>query len=150
DVASVEAAISRVMRACAEAARQGHVPLVVVPHMTQTGRERCEAAGVSWADLSGNAHVRAHGGRTTLYVHVEGRPNAFPAPGRPRNAFAPKAARLARFLLADPARPRTQAEIAEGAHLDAGYTSRLVQRLREAGLLVRLDDGAVLIEDPGL
>ncbi len=124
--------------------------LLLVPYMTEAGRARCEKGDLSWADLSGNARIRARHEGAVLYVHVEGRPNLFPTRGRPRNAFAPKASRLARLLMAEPGRARTQSEIADEAQLDPGYTSRLVKTLLKADLLVRLKDGTVQIDDPEL
>lgn len=126
------------------------VRIVVVPFMSSAGRERCEASGVSWIDLSGNARLRIQQGDLRVAVHVEGKPDAFRGPGRPRNAFAPKAARVVRLLLADPACRWTQSEIAKAADLGPGYVSRIVRHLEEERLLDRDDDRAVWPPDPGL
>ena len=141
---SIEAALAHLRQRPVDSA----VPLVVVPYMTPSGAERCEAEGVAWADLSGNAHVvsRAPGGG--LYVHVYGLPNAFETRGRPRNAFAPKSARLARTLLARPGAAWTQKSLAEATDLDTGHVSRLVRRLLDADLVYRDDDGLVTAHDP--
>lgn len=133
---------------------QGHdedaVLTVVVPYMSEAGKERCERAGVSWIDLSGNAHLRVDRPGLKVAVHVEGKPDAFRGPGRPRNAFAPKATRLVRLLLTDPARRWTQSEIARAADLGPGYVSRIVRHLEDERLLDRDDDRAVWPPDPGL
>ncbi|MAQ95628.1 MAG: hypothetical protein CMM84_19140 [Rhodothermaceae bacterium] len=126
------------------------VRIVVVPFMSPAGRERCEASGVSWIDLSGNARVRIQRGDLRVAVHIEGKPDAFRGPGRPRNAFAPKAARVVRLLLADPARRWTQSDIARAADLGPGYVSRIVRHLEDERLLDRDDDRAVWPPDPGL
>ena len=126
------------------------VGIVVVPFMSSAGRERCEAEGVSWIDLSGNARLRVQRGDLRVAVLVEGKPDAFRGPGRPRNAFAPKAARVVRLLLADPARRLTQAEIAEATDLGPGYVSRIVRHLEDERLLDRDDARAVWPPDPGL
>ena len=143
-VAAVQRALSALQ------AVEGAVPIIVVPFMSPAGRARCEAAGVSWIDLSGNADVRLDQGDLRVAVHVEGKPDAFRGPGRPRNAFAPKAARVVRVLLADPERRLTQSEIAEAADLGPGYVSRIVRYLEEARMLRRDDDRAVWASDPGL
>ncbi|WP_158225305.1 MarR family winged helix-turn-helix transcriptional regulator [Rubrivirga sp. SAORIC476] len=141
---SIEAALAHLRRQSMD----GAAPLVVVPHMSPSGAERCESEGVAWADLSGNAHVTSHTPGGDLYVHVSGRPNAFETRGRPRNAFAPKSARLARTLLASPGAAWTQKELAEATDLDAGHVSRLVRRLLNADLVYRDNDGLITAHDP--
>lgn len=143
-VAAVQRALDG-LRAVDDVAR-----IVVVPFMSSAGRERCEASGVSWIDLSGNARLRIQQGDLRVAVHVEGKPDAFRGPGRPRNAFAPKAARVVRLLLADPAHRWTQSEIARAADLGPGYVSRIVRHLEDERLLDRDDDRAVWPPDPGL
>ena len=142
------AAVQRALSALQDV--EGALAIVVVPFMSAAGRARCESAGVSWIDLSGNAHLHAHRSGLRVAVHVEGKPDAFRGPGRPRNAFAPKAARVVRLLLADPTRHLTQSEIAESADLGPGYVSRIVRYLEGERLLDRDDDRAVWPPDPGL
>ena len=83
--ATISATAKQVL-AHANRVRRRAVPLVAVPFMGQVGSKICEEAGVSWIDLSGNAHIIAPG----LRVIIEGKPNQFIAPGRPANLFAPK------------------------------------------------------------
>lgn len=143
------AAVQRAIEAVRASAPPDAFPLVVVPFMSPGGRERCEAAGVSWVDLSGNARLRVAEGGLRVAVWVDGRPDAFRSPGRPRNAFAPKAARVARLLLEDPGRPWTQAEIARATGLGPDYVSRIVRDLEDDRLAERAD-GAVRVPDPAL
>ncbi len=120
------------------------IPLVVVPHMGQVGQKLCAERGAAWMDLSGNAMIVAPG----LHIRVEGRPNRFKRPGRPRTAFAPKSSRIARWLLMHPERAMSQRELAEATGLDEGFTSRIVSTLDEDGLVVRDKDGRVSAHDP--
>ena len=122
------------------------VPLVAVPFMGRVGREQCEEAGVGWMDLSGNAQISAPG----IRVLVEGKPNQFKRPGRPSSAFAPKSARIARWLLLHPHRPMTQREIAQATDMDEGFTSRIVSKLEEDDLIIRQEDGEIRVRDPNL
>lgn len=119
----------------AKAARvgKGAQPLLVVPYMSEQGRRVCEAAGASWIDLSGNARITAPG----LRVLIEGRPNRFKARGRPADVFAPKSARVVRFLLMNPGKACSQREIARAVSLSEGFVSRIVARLEEAGYVTR-------------
>lgn len=144
EVASVAMA-ARAARAFVEARRRKALPLVVVPFMGDAGRDLCAEAGVSWLDLSGNAHLEAPG----LRVRVEGKPNLFRRAGRPRSVFAPRSARVARWLLMEPDHAMTQREIARAAGLDEGFTSRIVRHLEEQGLVARVAGGAVRAADPG-
>ena len=117
------------------------LPLVVVPYMGEVGQRLCEEAGVSWLDLSGNARIVAPG----LRIRVEGKPNQFKRQGRPRSLFAPKSARIARWLLIKSDQAFTQRELARLSKLDEGFTSRIVRGLEEQRLVVRETDGAVRV-----
>lgn len=109
------------------------VPVVVVPYMTEAARRACAAAGASWFDLSGNAHIVAAG----LRVIVGGLPDRFRTPGRPASIFAPKSARVVRLLLEHPERVFTQREIARAAGMSEGFVSRIVARLEADKYVVR-------------
>jgi hypothetical protein len=122
------------------------IPLVAVPFMGRVGREQCEEAGVGWLDLSGNARISAPG----IRVLVEGQPNRFKRPGRPSSAFAPKSARIARWLLLHPHRPMSQRELAQATDMDEGFTSRIVAKLEDDELISRHENGAISVRDPDL
>ncbi|MDY6792944.1 MAG: type IV toxin-antitoxin system AbiEi family antitoxin [Thermodesulfobacteriota bacterium] len=120
------------------------IPLIVVPYMVRSGMDLCKEHGVSWIDLSGNAHIKAPG----LLIHIEGRPNKFKKAGRPANVFAPKGARIVRRLLIDPKQGHNQRELSQITGLDEGYTSRIVRRLEELHLIDRDDKGALKPSNP--
>lgn len=122
------------------------VPVVAVPYMGPTGRRLCAEAGVSWFDLSGNAHIVA----PNLRILIEGKPNRFLRAGRPSSVFAPKSARVARRLLIEPRRAFRQQELARATGLDDGFVSRIVRRLEDDALVVRDERGAVRARDPDL
>jgi DNA-binding MarR family transcriptional regulator len=124
--------------------KEKSIPLVAVPYMGEVGRKLCAEAGVSWLDLSGNAHLFGPPG---LRVQIEGKPNLFKRPGRPRSLFAPKSSRIARCLLVEPDHAITQRELAKAADLDEGFTSRIVRQLEEQRLVVREPSGAVKVAD---
>src|ERR1044071_3108687 len=106
------------------------IPLVAVPFMGPSGRQVCQEAQVGFVDVAGNAHLEAPG----LFVHVEGKREASPAPGRPSSVFAPRSSRVARWLLLDPKRWWQQKELVEQSHLGRGFISRIVARLSSDGL----------------
>ncbi|MFH1113519.1 MAG: type IV toxin-antitoxin system AbiEi family antitoxin [Pseudomonadota bacterium] len=122
------------------------VPLVAVPFMGEVGGRRCADAEVSWMDLSGNARIFAPG----LRVLIEGKPNRYKRLGRPSTVFAPKSSRIPRWLLMHAAHPVSRREIARATGMDEGYTSKIVGRLEDDGLVVQDDDGAIRPRDPDL
>lgn len=144
DVATVVQAIEQVK----EMVRQGSgaEPLLIVPYMGEKGAERCRKEGVGWMDLSGNADLSTD----SFLIHVEGKPNQFKQKGRPSNPFAPKSSRISRFLLIHPNRRFRQTEIAERTGVGRGWTSKVVRRLEEKGLVARVDDGRIEVPDPSL
>jgi hypothetical protein len=130
-------------REFAEQLNKRSIPLVAVPYMGEVGRRMCEEADVCWLDLSGNARLVA----PRLRVNIEGKPNQFKRPGRPRSLFAPKSARIARWLLMKSDHAFTQRELAKVSGLDEGFTSRIVRQLEEQRLVARDADGAVKVAD---
>lgn len=109
------------------------IAVLVVPFMSSAGAEVAGRRGLNWLDLSGNAHIRDE----NFYVSVRGRPNMMQRAGRPSSPFAPKSARVSRFLLLDPERWWRQKDLAEATGLDDGNVSRIVRRLDEEELLER-------------
>ena len=134
---------ARSVKGFVEQFKKRSVPLVAVPYMGEVGRRLCEEAEVGWLDLSGNAHLVAPG----LRVNIEGKPNRFKRPGRPRTLFAPKSSRIARRLLIEPARAFSQRELARSSGLDEGFTSRIVRQLEAQHLVSRAAAGAVKLAD---
>ncbi|MFN0064322.1 MAG: MarR family transcriptional regulator [Myxococcaceae bacterium] len=142
---SVAAHAERVVTA-AKRLRRKATPLLAVPYMTGAGRRVAEGAQVPWFDLSGNAHIVAPG----LRIIVEGRLNRFPRVGRPASVFAPKSARLVRWLLMHPERASLQRELARATEMDEGMVSRLSARLEADNYVVREPSGALRVKDPAL
>jgi hypothetical protein len=127
---------------------EGLIPVVAVPYMGDVGRNLCESAGVSWIDLSGNAHLNAPG----LLVHIEGRPNLFKVRGRPSDVFAPMSSRITRSLLANYASSWSVRGLASRTKMDPGFTSRILSRLKEQGLVTlhTRSDSVGALRNPGL
>lgn len=142
--AASAAMAARQAKAFAGRVKKKSIPLVAVPYMGEVGRRLCEEARVSWLDLSGNANLF---GPVGLRVQIEGKPNLFKRPGRPRSLFAAKSSRIARCLLVEPERAMTQRELAKASGLDEGFTSRIVRQLEEQRLVSRDSSGAVRLAD---
>jgi hypothetical protein len=132
---SAPGVVARAAEQLFAAAPNDAIAVLVVPYMTPAGARAAAERGVNWLDLSGNAHIRAE----QLYISREGRPNAFPARGRPASAFAPRSARVARVLLDDPSQWWRQKDLALETGLDDGRISKIVRRLDDDQLLERRD-----------
>jgi hypothetical protein len=128
------------------------IPLVVVPFMSTGGRAYAAERGMSWLDLSGNASISG----PAVRILVDGKPNQFVRPGRPRDLFAPRSARVTRALLLEPFAPRSQIQLARATGLNSGTVSRVVAALLEGGFVERISwtagetPGAVRVVDPNL
>jgi hypothetical protein len=126
--------------------RESLIPLIVVPFMGEVGRNLCQDNGVSWADLSGNADISA----PDLRILIHGEPNLYKSLGRPSSPFAPKSARIARWLLINADKFITQRELSFATNMDEGFTSRIVSRLEAKELISRKKDGSIIVPDPDL
>lgn len=146
--ASPGALAAHASQVAAAARRQGRkaVPLLVVPFMSDAGRRVCKDATIPWFDLSGNAHIVAPG----IRIIVDGRPNRFRGPGRPASIFAPKSARVVRWLLENEGRALTQREIARATDMTDGFVSRIASRLEDESYVLREPGGALRVKDPAL
>lgn len=142
-LANIAKAVNTIARLSA-----GHpwVPMVATRYMTAAGKQHCQESGVSWIDMAGNGHIQAQG----LYIHVEGRPDAYKPQGRPSSVFAPKSSRIARWLLIHPERFFHQRELAQATAMDEGFTSRIVSRLEEDRLIRRNRQGQIRVSNPDL
>ncbi len=120
--------------------------LIVVPYMGPKARAWAAERGLSWADLSGNAEIRAEG----LCIVATGAKNRYAARGRPSNPFTPRYSRVSRALLADADRWWRQVEIAEEVGLPSGTVSKVVQRLAASDLLEHDADGRLRARAPSL
>ena len=108
--------------------RQPHV--IIAPHLSQRAKEAIESTQWGWVETNGNAHIGIEG----VFIHIQlpdsqvlRRPGALTIP--------PQGERIVRQLL--DTYPRTQrfSEIAIVTKLDKGYTSRILNRLRQTGLV---------------
>jgi hypothetical protein len=122
------------------------VPLLVIRFMGETGRRACAEEKVAWFDLSGNARIVAPG----LRVIIDGRPNAFRDRGKPTNLFAPKSARVVRWLLMHPDQAFTQRQIARSTDMTEGFVSRISARLEQEGYVERGQHRALRVRRPDL
>ena len=125
-----------------------HTPiLVVAPWLSPATRQRLEAEGISYIDLTGNALVRLD--NPTLFIQTMGADrDPSPPPRGKAQVRGPKAGRLVR-LLADVRPPYGVRDVAKSARLNPGYVSRLLDALDGEALVDRSNRGAVESVDVG-
>lgn len=122
--------------------------LVVAPWLSQATRQRLEAEGINYLDLTGNSLVRLD--NPTLFIQTTGAArDPSPPPRGKAQVRGPKAGRLIR-LLADVRPPYGVRDIAKAARLNPGYVSRLLDTLDGEALVDRSRRGAVeSVDVPG-
>lgn len=123
--------------------RGGALPLLVVPYMWPGVAETARELGLAYLDLAGNAYLH----HDRIYIDIRGRDAPAP-PNREVSLFSPKASRVMRVLLHDPAITIAQSRIGEMTGVSSGYVSRIVSELAAAGYVERTEAG-VRIVDPG-
>jgi len=126
--------------------RDDEIRVLAVPFMGEAGSRKCEEAGISWLDLSGNADIFGPG----LRICVRGEKNKYVSTGRRENPFAPKSSRIARHLLYQLDHAYTQRELADETGLGEGFVSRIVKTLEAQQLVARDPQGRLLVSKPGL
>lgn len=112
------------------------VPVLVAPFITDRSRAALEAAGWSYADLTGNTLLRLDA--PALFVRLAGATkDPWPPTDTPvRSLKGPKTARLVRALC-DYRPPLRLRALAERAGVDPGYTSRVLRFLDSEDLIER-------------
>src|SRR3989339_1682833 len=118
---------------------EGNIPVVAVPFMGPTGKRLCEEEQVNWMDLSGNAYIK--NASPPLLIDRSGKPNKFIQRGRKSSIFAPKSSRVVRWILLNPQRGFTNKLLEHETGVDAGYISRIMDRLLKSMYVVRESDG---------
>jgi hypothetical protein len=119
--------------------------LVAAPFLSPRTRERLKAAGLNYADLTGN--IRLALSMPALFIDARGADvNPEPVARERRSLKGPKAGRLVRALC-DFRPPIGLRELAKRAKVDAGYASRIVQVLVREALVARTSRGPITSVD---
>lgn len=122
-------------RLSAQASTQADGALVVAPFLSELARARLYQAGVSYADLTGNARVTIK--QPAVLIETQGA-SKDPSPPRrsTRSLKGPKAARLVRALC-DWRAPVGVRELARRAGTDPGYATRVLTLLERDDVITR-------------
>lgn len=99
--------------------------------LTLKAKELLEGSDWGWVDHSGNLHVQT----PEALIHVEKATRS--TTPQVTAVVPPQGERITRHLLDNYPRLPTWTELADTTRLDKGYTSRILARLAESGLVIR-------------
>jgi hypothetical protein len=123
-----------------------YIPIVAFPFMGESLRKYCSEHGINWIDLSGNARIISK----DLRIILDGNPNKYISPGRPKSLFAPMSSRITRWLLMNQDKSFTQRQLTNETRMSEGFVSRIVKGLKEEGFVENTEDGKVKTSEPNL
>lgn len=93
---------------------------------------------MGYHDLAGNCHISFDG----VYLHIEGKPNPYAHSRSLISLYQPKAERVLRVLLTQPAQPWRIQALTEEAKVSVGHVFKVKELLREREWLAENDWGA--------
>src|SRR6266705_3585639 len=112
---------------------EGAYPVAVAQYISPQGAALLKRNGLGYLDLSGNCYL-AFG---NVLIEKEGKPNLRPSTRPLKALFAPRATRVVRALLVDPAHLWRLDELARSAQVGLGHAHNVVKRLVELAWLDR-------------
>jgi Transcriptional regulator, AbiEi antitoxin, Type IV TA system len=99
---------------------------------------------LGYLDLSGNCYLAFE----SVLIEKEGKRNLRPSTRPLRSLFAPRATRVVRVLLAEPARPWRLEELAKAASVSLGHSHNVVKRLEDLRWVERDDAQRIHLGKP--
>src|SRR5207244_2852889 len=99
---------------------------------------------LGFVDLSGNCYLALE----NVLIEKEGKRNIRPSTRPLRSLFAPRATRVVRVLLVDPARAWRLEELARAASVSLGHAHNVVKRLEELAWVERDADQRIRLGKP--
>lgn len=114
--------------------------VLVVPYLSERGREMCRAEGIGYIDLAGNRYLRWNG----IYIDRV-RKGARPStPKQASSLFTDRASLVIRCALDRAGQPQRVRELARELGLSPAWVSQVLKRLVSAGYAARVGDGTVI------
>lgn len=104
--------------------------VVIAPRLSARAREAVQGRGWGWIETNGNAHIETD----DILIHID-RPAGNAHVGRQSRSVPPQGERIVRHLLDTYPAAHRFTEIARATSLDKGYTSRILRRLADSGLV---------------
>jgi len=125
---------------------RGATGIFIAPYLSPAVRKLCEAQGIGYLDLEGNARI-VFGG-VFIERRVQDKPLA--AQRELKSLFKPKSAQVLRAMLRDPGRAWRVAELSKSAGVSLGHVSNVRTGLVDREWARIAEDGLVLSEPDAL
>ena len=121
-----------------------HHLILCAPYVSDGTARMLKRHGVGYIDLSGNCWLDLG----FLFIERMGHPNRFKAPKEQQILFSPRASRIVRALLENPAKEWTLQELARRAEVSLGLVHRVNKALDDR-LFAEKRRGHFSVQDPG-
>ncbi|PKM99207.1 MAG: hypothetical protein CVU78_07475 [Elusimicrobia bacterium HGW-Elusimicrobia-2] len=112
-----------------------YYPVMVVPVISGQGKKICDKYNIGYIDFSGNAKIAVE----SIFVSAQGSGRLKGAAAVSQSIFSPKAARITKMFLAEPKAEWIQRDIAGRTGLSKGLISRVINKMTEAGYVIKKD-----------
>ncbi|MGH7390946.1 MAG: hypothetical protein ACREM3_16035 [Candidatus Rokuibacteriota bacterium] len=119
-------------------------PLAVAVYIGPQSARILKNNNLGYLDLSGNCHIALE----NVFIEKEGKRNVRPSTRPLRSLFAPRATRVVRVLLTEPARVFKLEELARAAAVSLGHAHNVVKRLEELAWVERDDRQRIRLTKP--
>lgn len=119
-------------------------PMAVAVYIGPQSARILKANNLGYLDLSGNCYIALE----NVLIEKEGKRNVRPSTRPLRSLFAPRATRVARVLLTDPARAWRLEELARAAGVSLGHSHNVVKRLEELAWVERDEHQRIHLTKP--
>jgi hypothetical protein len=122
----------------------GAHPVAAAVYIGPQSARILKANGLGYVDLSGNCHLAF----ANVLIEKDGKRNVRPSTRPLRSLFAPRATRVVRVLLMEPARSWRLEELGKAAGVSLGHSYNVVKRLEELAWADRDTDQRIHLSKP--
>jgi len=122
----------------------GAYPVAVAQYISSQGASLLKRNGLGYLDLSGNCYL-AFG---NVLIEKEGKPNLRPSTRPLKALFAPRATRVVRALLVDPAHLWRLDELAKASKVSLGHAHNVIKRLGDLAWVERGEQQRIHLSKP--
>ena len=132
---------------------QNSYPMLLVPHIGESGREICLSSGVGYVDLDGNCFIKFD----NVFIQRETRSRDLSASFTVRKPqrrlftglYSPLSSRIVRMLLLDPGRSWSLTELSKALDVSLGYVHKVAKALENHGYALRDNNYRLKVNRPG-
>src|SRR4029434_9977376 len=122
----------------------GSYPVAAAVYISPQSARILKNNGLGYVDLSGNCYLAFD----NVLIEKEGKRNVRPSTRPLRSLFAPRATRVIRVLLIEPARTWRLEELGKAAGVSLGHSYNVVKRLEELAWAERGADQRIRLSKP--